>query len=126
MPFFMVDGIGPIITAKISGELAKSEVGEMQATALQAIRRCGKISALFILENFLGWKSGDQCGDVTFMSEHDQEIARIAVVGEEGWRDMICAFLAKGFRQAEVEYFPPSELAKARSWLRESQSASSE
>ena len=56
-------------------------------------------------------------GDITFMAEHDKEIGKIAVVGEEGWRDMICAFLAKGFRGAQIEYFLPGDLAKARTWL---------
>jgi hypothetical protein len=51
------------------------------------------------------------------MTEHDQEITKIAVVGEEQWRDLVFAFLAKGFRQAEVEYFLPGDLAKARAWL---------
>jgi hypothetical protein len=29
----------------------------------------------------------------------------------------VCAFLTKGFRQAEVEYFLPADLKKARAWL---------
>jgi hypothetical protein len=117
MPITAIDASGPIISAKISGELGKAEVTQIQAAALEAIRRCGKISALFILENFHGWKSGDDWGDVTFMTDHDKEIVKIAVVGEEGWRDMIYAFLAKGFRSAKIEYFLPGDLAKARAWL---------
>jgi hypothetical protein len=62
MPFTIVDAAGPVISAKISGELGKSEVSQMQAAALQAIRRCGKISALFILDDFRGWKSVVDCG----------------------------------------------------------------
>jgi hypothetical protein len=123
MPFTMLEATGPVISARISGELGKSEVSQMQAAALQAIRGHGKISALFILERFEGWKSGDQWGDVTFMTEHDQEIVKIAVVGEPGWRDMIYAFLAKGFRGAAVEYFLPGEISRARSWLADSHSA---
>jgi hypothetical protein len=119
MPFTIVDAAGPVISAKISGELGKSEVSQMQAAALQAIRRCGKISALFILDDFRGWKSGDDWGDVGFMTDHDKEIVKIAVVGEEGWRDMIYAFLAKGFRSAKIEYFLSGDLAKARAWLKE-------
>jgi stage II sporulation SpoAA-like protein len=110
---------GPIVRAKISGELSRSEVNQIQAAALEGIRRYGKISALFILENFQGWKREGEWGDITFMTEHDEQIVKIAVVGAEGWRDMIYAFLAKGFRNAQVEYFLPSELAKARSWLEE-------
>jgi|SRR5262245_26027036 len=118
MAFTMIDAGGPIISAKISGELGRSEVSQMQDAALDAIRRCGKISALFILDDFHGWKRETGWGDLTFMTEHDRDIARIAVVGEEQWRDLIFAFLAKGFRQAAVEYFLPADLAKARVWVR--------
>ena len=117
MAFTIIDATGPIVSAKISGELSKAEVSQMQALALEAIRRCGKISALFILENFQGWKRGGNWGDITFLTEHDKDITKIAVVGDEQWRDFVEAFLAKGFRQAAVEYFHPADIAKARAWL---------
>jgi SpoIIAA-like len=117
MPFTIIDASGPIISAKIRGQLGKSEVTQMQAAALEAIRRCGKISALFVLENFRGWKREGNWGDISFLTEHDKDIAKIAVVGQDEWRDMVCAFLAKGFRNAAVEYFLPADLAKARAWL---------
>jgi hypothetical protein len=102
MAWTMIDASGPIISAKVSGELGRPEVSQMQAAALDAIRRCGRISALVILENFQGWKREGNWGDITFLTAHDQDIAKIAVVGEEQWRDLIYAFLAKGFRQAAV------------------------
>ena len=117
MAFTITDATGPIISAKLSGELDKAEVSQMQAAALEAIRRCGRISALFILDNFRGWKRGGDWGDVSFLTEHDKDIDKIAVVGDEKWRDLIYAFLAKGFRAAAVEYFLPGDLAKARAWL---------
>jgi hypothetical protein len=117
MPITIIDATGPIVSAKISGELSKSEVSRMQATALETIRHCGKISALFILDNFRGWKREGDWGDITFLTQHDKDIAKIAVVGEAEWRDLVYAFLAKGFRQAEVEYFLPAELTKAGAWL---------
>jgi hypothetical protein len=40
--FTTIDATGPVISARISGELSKSEAGQMQAAALVAIRRCGK------------------------------------------------------------------------------------
>jgi len=117
MPFTIVDATGPIISVKISGEIEKTEVTQIQAAALGAIQRCGKIRALFILDNFHGWKRDGNWGDITFMTQHDQEISKIAVVGDEQWRDLVCAFLAKGFRAAAVEYFVPTDLPKARAWL---------
>jgi hypothetical protein len=117
MALTIIDASGPIVSAKISGELGRPEVSQMQAVATEAIRRCGKISALFILDNFRGWKRAGDWGDMTFLTEHDNDIAKIAVVGEEEWRDLVYAFLAKGFRQAAVEFFLPADLAKARGWL---------
>jgi SpoIIAA-like len=117
MAFTMIDSSGPIIRARIRGMLSKDELTEMQEAAVEAIRRCGKISALFILENFQGWDREGDWGDITFLTEHDKDIAKIAVVGEEGWRDLVYAFLAKGFRHAAVEYFGSSELRKAQQWL---------
>jgi hypothetical protein len=117
MPFTIVDATGPIISVKISGEIEKTEVTQIQAAALGAIQRCGRISALFILDDFRGWKRDGNWGDISFMTQHDQEIVKIAVVGDEQWRDLVCAFLAKGFRTAAVEYFVPSDLPKARAWL---------
>ena len=117
MAFTIIDATGPIMSATISGELGRSEVDQMQSAAIEAIRRNGKISALFILDDFRGWKREEGWGDVTFMTQHDMDIAKIAVVGDEQWRDFAEAFLAKGFRQAAVEYFLPADLAKARAWL---------
>ena len=117
MAFTMVDNAGPVLSAKITGELSKSEVSQLQTAALKAIQRCGKISALFILENFQGWKREGGWGDISFLTAHDQDIVKIAVVGDEKWRDFAYAFLAKGFRQAQVEYFLPADLEKAHAWL---------
>jgi SpoIIAA-like len=117
MAFTILDSSDPIVSMKISGELSRAEVGQIQAAALGAIQRCGKISALFVLDDFRGWKRDGNWGDISFMTQHDQDITKIAVVGEEQWRDLVCAFLAKGFRSAAVEYFLPADLAKARAWL---------
>src|SRR6266480_255884 len=117
MAFTIIDATGPIISAKISGELSTAEVGQLQAAAAAAIGRCGKISALFVLENFQRWKKGGDWGDIRFLTAYDKDIVKIAVVGDEEWRDFIYAFLAKGFRQAAVEYFLPGDLEKARGWL---------
>src|SRR5947207_14004555 len=105
MAFTIIDTSGPIISATISGELGKSEVTQIQAAAVDAMRRFGKISALFVLDNFRGWKREPDWGDVTFMTEHDKEITKIAVVGGGQWRDLVVTVLATRFRQTEVVSF---------------------
>ena len=117
MPFTITDSSSPIIGVKVTGEIDRSEVTQIQAAALKVIQRFGKISALFILDDFRGWKREGNWGDISFMTQHDQNIAKIAVVGDEQWRDLIYAFLAKGFRSTAIEYFLPADLAQARAWL---------
>jgi len=117
MALTIMDTAGPIMSAKISGELSRSEVARIQSAAIDAIGRNGKISAFFVLEDFAGWQKDDSWGDISFLTAHDRDIGKIAVVGDEQWRDFVCAFLAKGFRQAQVEYFLPGDAAAARAWL---------
>jgi hypothetical protein len=60
MAFTILYAAGPVITVKVTGELSRSEVAQIQAASLDVIRRRGKVSALFILEDFKGWKRGDK------------------------------------------------------------------
>jgi hypothetical protein len=117
MGFTVIESTGNILSAKLTGELTVSDMRQLQAAAAEAIKRLGRIKGLAILDDFRGWKRDGNWGDMTFLIEHDKNIAKMAVVGEEKWKDSFYAFLAKGFRQAEIEYFLPSDVAKARAWL---------
>jgi hypothetical protein len=85
--------------------------------AKEAIAREGKIRALVIAEAFEGWERSGDWGDVTFMMEEGQQIEKMAIVGDEKWRDDALAFTAKGFRPTAIEFFPSSRINEARTWL---------
>ena len=58
-------------------------------------------------EGFAGWERHEDWGDVSFMTEQGQHIEKMAIVGDEKWRDDALAFTAKGFRPtAEVATVP--------------------
>ena len=42
---------------------------------------------------------------------------KIAIVGDQKWEDMALLFTGKGIRRVPIEYFPPADLVKARTWL---------
>ncbi len=94
---------------------------EFQAFQTQAetgnIFASGKVRALILLDNFTGWESGEQWGDVSFFFKHDQDIEKIAVVGEPRWRDEMFTFLFADYRQAETQFFTESEREAAHAWL---------
>jgi SpoIIAA-like len=108
---------GSILRFKVTETLTRAEVGSMQAAAAAGIRLWGKVSALVILEDFLGWEKASGWEDTSFVDEHDPNIERMAFVGPKEWRDWVCAFAGKGFRSVAIEYFLPLQLDKAKEWL---------
>ncbi|MCF6153989.1 MAG: STAS/SEC14 domain-containing protein [Candidatus Brocadia sp.] len=117
MSFEVISSSGNLISIKISGELKKAELDRMQASATEFIKREGKIRILVFLEDFLGWERGADWEDVNFQLEHDRDIEKIAVVGDEKWRNLALAFTGKPFRPVKIEYFTPSQLDQARAWI---------
>lgn len=52
-----------------------------------------------------------------FMMGEGDQIEKIAIVGDEQWRDDAYAFTATGLRPTLIEFFAPSRLDAARAWL---------
>ena len=97
--------------------LKKADYDRIIQIAKEAIAREGKVRALAILDGFEGWERHEDWGDVSFMMEQGQHIEKMAVVGDEKWKDDAFAFTAKGFRSTTIEFFDASRLNEARSWL---------
>lgn len=106
-----------VYRVEASGTLLKSEMDELQAAAAQVIAHVGKVRVLFVLERFKGWERGADWGDMRFFETVGQKIERIAVVGEEKWRDPARMFLLADMRDAPVRFFLSGEIDQARGWL---------
>ncbi len=106
-----------ILSARISGKLTHAELVALQHAASDLIKREGKVRLLVMAENFQGWERGGDWGDLSFQSEHDAHIERMAIVGDRKWEDLALLFAAKGFRKFPIEYYESHELTKARAWL---------
>jgi len=117
MPVELIDASGKLLQIKIRGMLQKADHQRVIQAAKKAIAREGKIRALIIAEGFEGWERNEEWGDVSFMMEEGQHIEKMAIVGDEKWRDDALAFTAKGFRPTAIEFFPASRLHEARTWL---------
>lgn len=106
-----------VVTIKISGKLVATELAALQKSAGQLFQQQKPMRVLVLTENFEGWAKGGDWGDLTFQMEHDDDIERMAIVGERQWLDLALVFTAKGLRKFPIEYFLPSEEARARAWL---------
>jgi len=103
---------------RISGVLNKATVDNIQAVGARDFERgVTDLKLLMVLTDFLGWRRGDDWGDIDFFAEHEQDVAKIAVVGDARWETETLMFLAAGHRKGEVRYFTRNEEEKARAWL---------
>lgn len=104
-----------LLVVRIHGALRVSDIEESQRAAAKLIREVGKVTLLVLLDDFQGWERGEGWGDVSFLIEHDDDIEKMAIVGEEKWREKVLVFAGVGIRRSPVRYFNDS--ASARAWL---------
>lgn len=102
---------------ELRGLLQKAEFDRCQVTLAGEIDRVGPVRLLVVLDGFTGWEREDGWGDVSFFLEHGGRIERIAIVGDERWRDESLMFAAADFRDAPVQFFAQNAEAGARLWL---------
>jgi SpoIIAA-like len=117
MPAAIEHDSADIFRLRLTGLLRKSEFDQVRAAAAREIETRGSIKLLFLLDRFEGWERGPGWGDLDFYATHGRNIERIAIVGDEKWRDESLMFAGAGLRKADVQYFQPSERDRARAWL---------
>lgn len=108
---------GTTVYIKISGVMKLADQQSLQTAGMGLIAQGKKVRLLVTLENFQGWEKGVDWGDVGFLMAHGNDIAKIAVVGDERWKEQIFAFLGKGLRTTEIEFFRSSSMKEAESWV---------
>jgi hypothetical protein len=117
MPMTMHHERDNIYRLEVRGTLRKTDLDRCQEALADEIRRIGPVRLLFVLDRFEGWNENGPWNDLSFYIEHGDTIERIAIVGDERWRDHALMFAIADLRRAPVEFFPEEALADARAWL---------
>lgn len=112
-----------IVEIQIDGEVSSSEFDETIQSLEKIIRAHGKILLLkhVTLVGFPPIPLSKLWDDLKFGFEHLGDISHIAAVTDYPGVQQIVQFLDPLFK-ANMEYFPESDLEKARQWLREMES----
>ncbi|TMK29461.1 MAG: STAS/SEC14 domain-containing protein [Actinobacteria bacterium] len=116
MPVVVIDASGKLLQVKVRGTLQRAEYEKMLQLARETIAREGTMRVLALLDGFEGWERHRDWGDVSFAQE-GRHIEKMAIVGDEKWRDEALAFTAAGFRPTAIEFFAASKLGNAKRWL---------
>ncbi len=109
---------GAVLYVGISGVMKLADQQSMQAAGMRLIAKGVKVRLLVTLEGFQGWEKGVDWGDIGFFMAHGDDVAKMAFVGDERWKDEVFAFVGKGLRTTEIEFFPPASLQEAERWVR--------
>jgi len=119
MPLEVMELIRGVVSVKIIGELKKSDLDQMRAAILQGIKQWSRIRLHVIVENFTGCEASADGNDVQVLEEHGRNIEKVAILGEEQWRNGVCALIGKAFQLTPIEYYSPFDRARAIAWLTE-------
>jgi hypothetical protein len=117
MPIALHHESGNTYRLDLSGVLSREEFARSEAEVKSALDRVGTAKLLCVLNGFLGWEGGGDWHDMSFYVTRGDAITRIAIVGDERWRDLTMMFASADLRRAPVEFFPANDIARARDWL---------
>jgi hypothetical protein len=117
MPIAMEHEGGNLFRVEIRGTLRKADLDRCQAELAAHMARLGPVKVLFTLVGFGGWEAADNWRDLSFYMRHGDTIERIAVVGDERWRDEVLMFVGADLRKTPVQFFAENAMSEARAWL---------
>jgi hypothetical protein len=107
-----------IVHARLTGVMTHADLQALEHLAKRVIDAGGNLRLLVTLEAFEGWTAESSwADDLTFQFQYANQIVRIAIVGDQRWEERAMLFVGKGFRDAEVEFFQPDSLARAKAWI---------
>ncbi len=96
-------GADGIVTVRASGTLTRSDYDRF----VPEFERLAKT---------LGWDLPGLWEELKFDVSHQDDLGRVAVVGEPGWQEWATR-LSKPFFKAESRFFGRMRMAEARAWL---------
>jgi hypothetical protein len=117
MPIALRHESGNIYRLEISGLLRRTEFRHCEADLASELDRVGSVRLLCVLTEFEGWEPHADWNNLAFFVKRGDAIDRIAIVGDERWRDLTMMFASADLRKAPVEFFPAQEMRRARAWL---------
>jgi hypothetical protein len=105
-----------VIEVQLAGRLSSQEWHATLKDVAKLLRPEERACILLAAQGFEGWEPGDW-DDLSFQREHDQHIARIAIVADQKWKDQVLMFAGQGLRKVDIRFFTPPEAAQARQWV---------
>ncbi len=110
---------GNTIAIRASGKLSHEDYQAFLPKLEEQIKKLGKASVLFELDNFHGWDLKAAEDDFKFGMKHLDDLERFAVVGDKAWEHWMVMMVKPFMPSGKVRYFDRENLQEAWDWLRQ-------
>lgn len=114
----MPESSDDVLAIRVSGKLSTADLGRLRGWLRERLAQSRCPALLVLMEDFSGWEGlGALVDDAKLDVEVQDDVGRVAMVGERAWQKWMTRIAAPFFK-AEVRYFERSELPAARHWAR--------
>lgn len=110
-------GDGAYDTVNVSGILTWKEFEQLHESIDDPTEPGRRLNTLVLLESFEGWDRAAAWGELRYVERNEAILKKVAIVGEQRWREQWELFMFKGLSPIEIEYYTPDELKLAQLWL---------
>lgn len=117
MSYSIVEQNNELAWVKISGRLTITDLLGLQVLAQEIASENGDSLALIELDNFEGWSHESGWENTRFLPEQAGKNSRVAIVGDDKWKDDWLMFFGVPLRNTEIKFFPSDQTHVARAWL---------
>lgn len=107
---------GRIIELRTTGGIMAEDLTQLAPAFKRFAEQYGQLNLLLELNDFHGWAAEALTAESKFEPQHFAHIARLAIVGDNRWREEMAAF-CKPFMMAQIRFFTPEQRSAAREWL---------
>lgn len=106
-----------VIATKVSGKLTKKDIEKIHPLIHTILDRKLKIRWYCEIDGLTEWDIPTLWEYLNKDTAHTKDYEKIAMVGNEKWKDRISQFL-KPFGNAEIVYFDNNQKKEAKSWIK--------
>lgn len=107
-----------VAVMRVSGELQRLEVDAVKRKIYRQIMAQGKFRLLALIEpGFTQLQALATWEDIPEDKVIQQNVIRIALVGDLRWRDQAILFFLTSVASFQIEYFKAEQVDFARAWL---------
>ena len=107
-----------LVEFEVSGTLSGDDYERLVPRLERLVAERGPLRIYIELHDFHGWSPAALWKDLRFDARHQDDMERIAVVGEKRWEEWAIG-LSQPFMKADMRFFRMDEAEEARRWVRE-------